>query len=552
MENKLNLDELLDYGEEYYYPKLIDSDYFTIDKRKKVQKPMTNQQNNASSNDNSNSNSENTSNQGNEQNDSYDDKVTNSQNTQEQNKNNQDETNSKEKTSESFKQKKDTQSPSESNQDLQENSSDITENQKFQKDDNKANSVSSEQQIQNEQAQNKSETESNNQAIRQNDNQQNINDSDINSENLSQYQDKKQDTSKSNETNFEQQNLDNQKQNNSETKSPTSKSNEKFTDQQIDDNQTSTSEKQQSAKEKITESKKDNENNQKQNELKNEPTSAQEKQEPAKNSDKGHQQLDDDFNDFDDLINNYEKSSSDNIKQTNGYNSHQASSKLSSIKVTKIYKVLRKLVSLSYERYQKGTYKYNKKEIVKHYLTDQKFKIIDDLESPSFKPDVYVFDLSPSNNESLEMYVNAISSVAIKGSWIYLTYNDQILRKLIIKKGTHKELDINNVVNSNTQKFENFDCLIYTDYRSLYDELKNIKNRKIYIFSDFDIMNDMIKLSQVNNEIIWFSTAKKNYGFYYQSEPSGYLGYYVDTMEIDDIEKYILEKNKLKYKMGGK
>lgn len=500
MENKLNLDELLDYGEEYYYPKLIDSDYFTIDKRKKAQKSMTNQQNSASSNDNSNSNSENTSNQGNEQNDSYDDKVTNSQNTQEQNKNNQDETNSKEKTSESFKQKKDTQSPSESNQDLQENSSDITENQKFQKDDNKANSVSSEQQIQNEQAQNKSETESNNQAIRQNDNQQNINDSDINSENLSQYQDKKQDTSKSNETNFEQQNLDNQKQ----------------------------------------------------NELKNEPTSAQEKQEPAKNSDKGHQQLDDDFNDFDDLINNYEKSSSDNIKQTNGYNSHQASSKLSSIKVTKIYKVLRKLVSLSYERYQKGTYKYNKKEIVKHYLTDQKFKIIDDLESPSFKPDVYVFDLSPSNNESLEMYVNAISSVAIKGSWIYLTYNDQILRKLIIKKGTHKELDINNVVNSNTQKFENFDCLIYTDYRSLYDELKNIKNRKIYIFSDFDIMNDMIKLSQVNNEIIWFSTAKKNYGFYYQSEPSGYLGYYVDTMEIDDIEKYILEKNKLKYKMGGK
>ena len=548
MENKLNLDELLDYGEEYYYPKLIDSDYFTIDKRKKAQKSMTNQQNSASSNDNSNSNSENTSNQENEQNDSYDDKVTNSQNTQEQNKNNQDETNSKEKTSESFKQKKDTQSPSESNQDLQENSSDITENQKFQKDDNKANSVSSEQQIQNEQAQNKSETESNNQAIRQNDNQQNINDSDINSENLSQ----KQDTSKSNETNFEQQNLDNQKQNNSETKSPTSKSNEKFTDQQIDDNQASTSEKHQNAKEKIPESKKDNENNQKQNDLKNKPTSAQEKQEPAKNSDKGHQQLDDDFNDFDDLINNYEKSSSDNIKPTNGYNSHQASSKLSSIKVTKIYKVLRKLVSLSYERYQKGTYKYNKKEIVKHYLTDQKFKIIDDLESPSFKPDVYVFDLSPSNNESLEMYVNAISSVAIKGSWIYLTYNDQILRKLIIKKGTHKELDINNVVNSNTQKFENFDCIIYTDYRSLYDELKNIKNRKIYIFSDFDIMNDMIKLSQVNNEIIWFSTAKKNYGFYYQSEPSGYLGYYVDTMEIDDIEKYILEKNKLKYKMGGK
>ena len=31
-----------------------------------------------------------------------------------------------------------------------------------------------------------------------------------------------------------------------------------------------------------------------------------------------------------------------------------------------------------------------------------------------------------------------------------------------------------------------------------------------------------------------------------------YQGYYVDTMGIDDIEKYILEKNKRKYKMGGK
>ena len=251
-------------------------------------------------------------------------------------------------------------------------------------------------------------------------------------------------------------------------------------------------------------------------------------------------------------MNNYEKSSSNGDDKINRSNSQQTSSKLSGIRVTKIYKVLRKLVSLSYERYQKGTYKYNKKAIVKHYLTDQKFRIIDDLESPIFKPDVYVFDLSPSNNESLEMYVNAISSVAVKDSWIYLTFNDQILRKLIIKKGTHKELNVNEVVNSSMQKFENFDCIIYEDYRTLFDELKDIRDRKIYIFSDFDVMEDMIKLSQANKSIIWFSTARKNYGYYYQNGPTGYQGYYVDTMGIDDIEKYILEKNKRKYKMGGK
>ena len=35
MDKNFNLDELLDYGEEYYYPELIGSDYFIPDKRRK-------------------------------------------------------------------------------------------------------------------------------------------------------------------------------------------------------------------------------------------------------------------------------------------------------------------------------------------------------------------------------------------------------------------------------------------------------------------------------------------------------------------------------------
>ena len=230
------------------------------------------------------------------------------------------------------------------------------------------------------------------------------------------------------------------------------------------------------------------------------------------------------------------------------------SDKLNDITTTKIYNVLKKLVSLSYDRYQKGTYKYDKKEIVKHYLTNQKFKILDDLVSPTFKPDVYVFDLSPSNNESLEMYVNAISSVAIKNSLIYLTYNDCILRKLIIKKGSSRPIDVSKIATSQLQKYNNFDCVIFNEYRSLYEELREIKDRKIYIFSDFDISSDISKLSQENQDIVWFSTEKSNYGssiyqsFFYREYPTSYAGYYVETSGIEDIEKFIMEKNKAKYK----
>ncbi len=255
-------------------------------------------------------------------------------------------------------------------------------------------------------------------------------------------------------------------------------------------------------------------------------------------------------NDFDDLMNNYDENHSREQEDKQHEETHSASDKLDDITTTKIYKVLKKLVSLSYERYQKGTYKYDKKEIVKHYLTNQKFKIIDDFVSPTFKPDVYVFDLSPSNNESLEMYVNAISSVAIKNSLIYLTYNDCILRKLLIKKENAKNIDVSKIVNSEIKSYNNFECTIFNEYRSLYEELKDIKDRKIYIFSDFDISRDISKLSQENQSIVWFSTEKDydSYNFFYREYPSSYIGYYVETSGIEDIEKFVREKNKNKYK----
>ena len=260
-----------------------------------------------------------------------------------------------------------------------------------------------------------------------------------------------------------------------------------------------------------------------------------------------------DENDFDDLMNNYDENNnmSHNTNESKGAGS--PSDKLDNITTTKIYQVLKKLVSLSYERYEKGTYKYNKKEIVKHYLTNQKFRIIDDLISPTFKPDVYVFDLSPSNNKSLEMYVNAISSVAIKNSLIYLTYNDCILRKLTIKKENAKGIDVGKVANSQIKKYSNFDCTIFNEYRSLYEELREIRDRKIYVFSDFDICSDISKLSQENQEIVWFSTERSNYvslifNSLYREYLSSYIGYYVETSGIEDIEKFVREKNKAKYK----
>ena len=266
----------------------------------------------------------------------------------------------------------------------------------------------------------------------------------------------------------------------------------------------------------------------------------------------------DDENDFDDLMNNYDEDNDTkrNRNTTNSDSSGSPSDKLSSIHSSKVYKTLKKLVSLSYERYTKGTYKYNKKDIVKHYITNQKFRIMDDMVSPTFKPDVYVFDLSPSNDDSLELYVNTISSVASKGSIIYLTFNERILRKLTIKKNSSSGIDVEKVAKSNTTRYQNFDCEVFDEFRSLYDELKDIKNKKIYVFSDFDVSEEMCSLSQENDSIVWFSTENSaHYGGmfdFYRPYPTTYKGYYVETQGIDDIEKYVLEKNKSKYKTKGK
>ena len=255
----------------------------------------------------------------------------------------------------------------------------------------------------------------------------------------------------------------------------------------------------------------------------------------------------DDDNDFDNLMNNYEDEK--NLEHSkSSSSSKRPSDKLSDVNATKIYNVLKKLVSLSYERYENGTYRYNKKEIVKHYITNQKFKILNDTMSPIFKPDVYVFDLSPSNDNSLELYVNAISSLAVKGSIIYLTYNERIIRKLTIKKYDNASIDVNKIATTKENRYKNFDCEIYDDKMcSLYKELVKIRDRNIYIFSDFDVSDDMTRLSQKNREIVWFSTQTQNYSFF-MDYPINYKGYYVETKGIDDIEKYVLTKNKSGYR----
>ena len=254
-----------------------------------------------------------------------------------------------------------------------------------------------------------------------------------------------------------------------------------------------------------------------------------------------------DDNDFDNLMNNYEDEKELERSKSNS-SSKRPSDKLSDVNATKVYNVLKKLVSLSYERYEKGTYRYNKKEIVKHYITNQKFKILNDTMSPIFKPDVYVFDLSPSNDNSLELYVNAISSLAVKGSIIYLTFNERILRKLTIKKYGNTSIDVNKIATTSENKYKNFDCEIYDDgVCFLYEELVKVRDRNIYVFSDFDVSDDMTKLSQKNREIVWFSTQTQNYSFL-MDYPVNYQGYYVETENIDDIEKYVLTKNKSRYR----
>jgi len=340
----------------------------------------------------------------------------------------------------------------------------------------------------------------------------------------------------------------NQKKSNEQTQEQSSEQQTEEQSQEQSSEQQSDEQSQDQSSQQQSEEQSQEQNSEQQPEEQSQEQSSQQESDEQTQEQSSEQQPEE--NDFDNLMNNYDENHSREQEDEQHKETHSASDKLNDITTTKIYKVLKKLVSLSYERYQKGTYKYDKKEIVKHYLTNQKFKIIDDLVSPTFKPDVYVFDLSPSNNESLELYVNAISSVAIKNSLIYLTYNDCILRKLLIKKENAKNIDVSKIVNSEVKSYNNFECTIFNEYRSLYEELKDIKDRRIYVFSDFDISRNISRLSQENQNIVWFST-EKDYGshsFFYREYPSSYMGYYVETSGIEDIEKFIREKNKNKYK----
>ena len=136
----------------------------------------------------------------------------------------------------------------------------------------------------------------------------------------------------------------------------------------------------------------------------------------------------------------------------------------------------------------------------------------------------------------------------MKGSIIYLTLNERILRKLTIKKYGNTSIDVNKIATTSENKYKNFDCEIYDDgVCFLYEELVKVRDRNIYVFSDFDVSDDMTKLSQKNREIVWFSTQTQNYSFL-MDYPVNYQGYYVETENIDDIEKYVLTKNKSRYR----
>lgn len=507
-----SLDSLLDYGDEYKYPDLITSDYFVIDKKRQEKNSQNSNNNKNNSNDNSP-----TDNNQKEQDNSNDSSNGNQQN---QNNSNTSDVDS----SEDYDSSSDTDSKSSSNGSSNDDSS--------QESSSSSNSDSPESNDSN------SDTDS----ISNSDNSSN--------------DDSSQDSSSSSESNNSENN-DSNSDTDSKTNSESSSNNE------TSQNSSSSSE---------SDTLKDNDYNEEEKDLLDENKEEKEKDDrkplEEKDSDKEkqgnkdndlHENNDsDDENDFDDLMNNYDEDNDTkrNRNTTNSDSSGSPSDKLSSIHSSKVYKTLKKLVSLSYERYTKGTYKYNKKDIVKHYITNQKFRIMDDMVSPTFKPDVYVFDLSPSNDDSLELYVNTISSVASKGSIIYLTFNERILRRLTIKKNSSSGIDVEKVAKSNTTRYQNFDCEVFDEFCSLYDELKDIKNKKIYVFSDFDVSEEMCSLSQENDSIVWFSTENSaHYGEmfdFYRPYPTTYKGYYVETQGIDDIEKYVLEKNKSKYKTKGK
>lgn len=507
-----SLDSLLDYGDEYKYPDLITSDYFVIDKKRQEK----NSQNSNNDKNNSNDNSPTDNNQK-EQDNSND-----FSNETQQNQNNSNTSNVD--GSEDYDSSSDTDSKSNSdnssNDDYSQDSSSSSESDSSESNDSNSDtdSKSNSDSSSNDETSQESFSSSNSNGS---ENNNSISDGDSKSSSgSSSNDDSSQDSSSSSNSNDSENNDSNEEE-----------------------------------KDLLDENKEEKENGDRK--PLEEKDSDKEKQD-NKDNDLHENNDSDDENDFDDLMNNYDEDNDTkrNRNTTNSDSSGSPSDKLSSIHSSKVYKTLKKLVSLSYEKYTKGTYKYNKKDIVKHYITNQKFRIMDDMVSPTFKPDVYVFDLSPSNDDSLELYVNTISSVASKGSIIYLTFNERILRKLTIKKNSSSGIDVEKVAKSNTTRYQNFDCEVFDEFRSLYDELKDIKNKKIYVFSDFDVSEEMCSLSQENDSIVWFSTENSaHYGGmfdFYRPYPTTYKGYYVETQGIDDIEKYVLEKNKSKYKTKGK
>ena len=500
-----SLDSLLDYGDEYKYPDLITSDYFVIDKKRQEKNSQNSNDNSPTDNnqkekDNSNDFSNETQqNQNNSNTSDVDGSESNDSNSDTDSKSNSD-SSSNDETSQ------DSSSSSES--DSSENNNSISDRDSK----NSSGSSSNNETSQESSSSSNSDSSENNNSISDTDSKSSSGCSSNDDSSQESSSSSVAENSENNDSNEEGKDLldENKEEKENDDRKPLE---EKDSDKEKQDN--------------------------KDNDL-------------HKNNDS------DDENDFDDLMNNYDEDNGTkrNRNTTNSDSSGSPSDKLSSIHSSKVYKTLKKLVSLSYERYTKGTYKYNKKDIVKHYITNQKFRIMDDMVSPTFKPDVYVFDLSPSNDDSLELYVNTISSVASKGSIIYLTFNERILRKLTIKKNSSSGIDVEKVAKSNTTRYQNFDCEVFDEFRSLYDELKDIKNKKIYVFSDFDVSEEMCSLSQENDSIVWFSTENSaHYGGmfdFYRPYPTTYKGYYVETQGIDDIEKYVLEKNKSKYKTKGK
>ena len=543
-----SLEELLNYGDEYQYPDLIMSDYFRIDeKRKKDTNKPQSEEKQSQDQDTEQSTKEQGQDQKLEQ---TEEEQSKEQDTEQSTKEQSQEQDTEQSTKEQGQDQKLEQSTEEQSkdQDIEQSTEekrreqDTKQSTKEQGQAQKSKQATEEQSKEQDTEQSTKEQSQDQESEQTEEEQSQDRDTEQSTKEQGQAQKSEQSTEdQSQEQDIEQSTKEqgqDQKSEQTEEEQGQDQKLEQSTEEQSQEQDTEQSTKEQSQEQDTEQSTKEQSQEQ----------DTEQSTEDRSQNQESDQSSEKEENDFEDLINNYEGNRV-NDKINDGKASRKPSGKLDSISPTKVYKVLRKLVSLSYEQFQKGTYRQNKKEIVKHCLTRQKFRIMDDFMSPIEKPDVYVFDLSPSNNNSLEMYVNAISSLAIKDSWIYLTYNDSILRKIIIKSQNPKGIDIRKVVKEQVTHYNNFDCINYEGWQSLYDELKNIKDRKIYIFSDFDILYDISRLSYENPEIVWFSTERNHAGIDFLDNPTfRYIGYYVDTASIDDIEKYVLEGNKMKYK----